>query len=107
MRPSSWSREPALIMDHRWARKPVLMNRWGGVTRTDEKQREGAPWRRAAGNFRKNPNLFTSHEAVFRLLLWKESAIVKAAKRIPTEGAAIVGSSTQGDGMKDLRRRIP
>ena len=40
-------------MDHRWARKPVLVNRWAGATRTEEKQREGAPWRRAAGTFRK------------------------------------------------------
>jgi hypothetical protein len=54
--------------------------------------------------FRKNSNLFDSHRGVLWLLLRKESAIVKATKRIPTEGAAIVGSSTQGDGMKDLRR---
>jgi hypothetical protein len=54
--------------------------------------------------FRKNSNLFDSHRGVLWLLLRKESAIVKATKRIPTEGADIVGSSTQGDGMKDLRR---
>ena len=91
-------------MDHRSARKPVLMNRRAGVTRTEAKQGEDAPWRRAPGNFRKNPNLFPSHEGVLRLLLQKESAVVKGAKRNPTEGEAIVGSSTQGDGMKDLRR---
>ena len=91
-------------MYHRSARKPVLVNRRAGATRTEAKQGEDAPWRRAPGNFRKNSNLFTSHEGVLRLLLRKESAIVKATKRIPTEGAAIVGSSTQGDGMKDLRR---
>jgi hypothetical protein len=96
-----------LIMDHRWARKPVLVNRWAGATRTEEKQREGAPWRRAAGTFRKNPNLFPSHGSVLKLLSQKESAVEKAAKRNPTEVKAIVGTSTQGDGMKDLRREIP
>jgi hypothetical protein len=94
-------------MDHRWARKPVLVNRWAGATRTEEKQREGAPWRRAAGTFRKNPNLFPSHGSVLRLLSQKESAVEKAAKRNPTEVKATVGTSTQGDGMKDLRREIP
>jgi hypothetical protein len=55
--------------------------------------------------FRKNSNLFDSHGGVLWLLLRKESAIVKATKRNPTEGEPIVGSSTQGDGTKELTRR--
>jgi hypothetical protein len=55
--------------------------------------------------FRKNSNLFDSHRGVLWLLLRKESAIVKATKRNPTEGEPQKRNLTQGDEMKELVRR--